>query len=57
MLHKRNIGLDEARLNDVVTEAGARIEGPNVMQRLFDGVDRTSNGFGDFFVALGLKIT
>src|ERR1700722_3300531 len=55
MLHESNVGLDEARLGFVVTQAGAGIERSDVIQCIFDRLQRTADGSRDFFVLLILQ--
>ena len=49
-----DVGLDEAGLAFVVLQAGAGIEGADVVDGLLHGVGGTADGFGNFFVRLVL---
>ena len=55
MLDERHIGLDQARLALVVTQAGAGIERPNVVQGLLHRFREAPDGARDFFVLLVLQ--
>ncbi len=48
VLHESDIGLDQPRLRLVVAQAGTRIEGADVVERLLHRFDRTPNRLGDF---------
>src|ERR1700686_4640901 len=54
MLDERDIGFDQAGLDFVVLQAGARIEGPDVIDGLLNRIGRTADRFGNFFVLLAL---
>ena len=55
MLDEGDVGLDEAGLDFVVTQAGARIEGADVVERGLHGFDGAADGLGNFFVLLVLQ--
>ena len=55
VLDEGDIGLDQPRLNLVVAQTGARIEGANVVERRLHGFDGTADGLCDFFVLLVLQ--
>jgi hypothetical protein len=54
MFDESDIRLDQASLDFVVLQAGAGIEGANVVDGLLDGIRGASDGLGDFFVLLAL---
>ena len=55
MLHEGNIGLDQACLNFVVTQAGTGIESTDILQRLQHGLHWAPDSFADFFVLFVLQ--
>ena len=54
MLDESDVRLDQAWLDLVVAQSGARIESTDVLQRRLNGFDRTADRLGDFFVLLVL---
>ena len=54
-LRNRNIGLDQPRLHLVIAQAGARVEGTDIIERQRNGLNGTAYGSGDLFVLLVLQ--
>ncbi len=52
MFHKSDIGLDQPGLNFVVAQAGARIEGADIVERHVHSFERAADGLGDFLELL-----
>src|ERR1700681_2995872 len=55
MLDEGHVGLDEARLDFVVAQAGAGIESTDVVERLLHGFDGTADRLSNLFVQLVLQ--
>ena len=55
MFHKRDIRLDQLRLDLVVAQPGLGIESTNELMGLHNGLNGPANRFGDFLVLLVLQ--
>jgi len=51
-LYAGDVGLDQAGLNFVVAQAGAGIEGANIVERNLHRFERAADGLGDFLELL-----